>query len=127
MFIAHQHMPLQMAVEPSELQEENENPQRQCFPKTVIFLLPEPARAKENICCPHIQCSAAAEEKKHFDFKCPFLLQVFDALRCEQPVQTSTVPIFQPFLKNSFKHSAMCSMDWAKCSPGQILLISAWV
>lgn len=125
MFTAHQQMPLQMAVEPSGLQEENENPQGQCFPKTVIFLLSEPA--KENICLPHIQCSAAAEEKKHFDFKCPFLLQVFDALRYEQPVQTSTAPIFQPFLKNSIKHPAMCSMDWAKCSPGEILLVSARV
>lgn len=99
-------------------------PQRQCFPKTVTFLLSEPARAKED-CLPHIQCSAA-EEKKHFDFQCRFLLQVFDALRYEEPVRSCTVPIFQPFLKNTIKQ-AMCSTDWAKRSPGEALLISACV
>lgn len=57
----------------------------------------------------------------------PSLLQVFDVLRYEQPVWPSTVPIFQPFLKNSIKHPAMCSMDWAQCSPDEILLISACV
>lgn len=46
---------------------------------------------------------------------------------CSQVWTASTVPIFQSFLKNSIKHPAMCSLDWTKCSPGEILLISAWV